>query len=116
MSTLNERIAAVKGWRITAHEGEYNKSIGRFRPTGRIHCNADDGRGAHAHNWSGSIADAWELVEELAAKNYEPRIDYCNDGSWLVGLVVDDEELPEVADTAPEAISAAYLAAMEGQP
>jgi hypothetical protein len=102
MSTLNERIAACKKWRhvlVTQDGAVYEK----FSMLPR-------------KDWSGSIADAWDLVAQMGAAGHDIRIEYMprevdENSVWFVQF----SSAAALADTAPAAIAAAYLAAMEEQ-
>lgn len=83
MSDLNERIARAKGWTR-----------------------------AREPNWSGNIADAWELMKEMRADLMEFAITphYERHGGWCFEFL--DGGRYE-SGTAPEAICLAWLAIHE---
>jgi hypothetical protein len=94
--TLNERIARLRGYRYDAL--------------------ADKAGVLRQHDWSGSIADAWDLVAQMGAAGHDIRIEYMprevdENSVWFVQF----SSAAALADTAPAAIAAAYLAAMEEQ-
>lgn len=107
--TLNERIAKAKGWVMV----EWWEDKGHEPPAYRRGWRHPHGsrRRVLPKNWSGSISDAWELVEEVSA----------GAGLCVTRLQYDGEDWVCVlgsgkarrADTAPEAICLAWLAIHE---
>jgi hypothetical protein len=102
MSTLNYRIADLKQW-------AYSPNTDTAR---------DFDNDGLPRDWSGSIADAWELVNELTANR------------WIVRVIIDSHSacvelrlpptrgivIAPTQPTAPEAICAAYLHVMKEKP
>ena len=101
MSTINERIARVKRWHY--HGEGYASPV---KSTGPL------------RDWSGSIADAWELVEEMRPEvgNIEINVD-CDACMVTILTATEEPHLLEginvCANDAPEAICLAWLAVME---
>lgn len=99
MSTINERIAKVKGLRRVY-----------VVQTQHVYLKDADGNECPMKNWSGSIADAWGLVPEL--QKHGPIVISELDDGWHVDLMAGpDSEAPIIS----EAISLVYLAVMEGE-
>ena len=109
--TLNERIAKVKGW--------------EYFPARKSACPSRDFYQGDEKNWSGSIADAWELVREIQAHNPGWRFSILGGDTRFNGWKAEffghidpsqdygQRHASEQAATLPEAICLAYLAVME---
>ena len=101
--TLNERIATAKGWEeLAAIEGSYK---------------IPGGYAYRLPDWSGSIADAWGLVEEIGSagrRDMYPVI-WQDKGTDLWVCEFGKIQSPQWCDTAPEAICLAYLAVKGGK-
>ena len=97
MSTINERIARVKRWHY--HGEGYASPV---KSTGPL------------RDWSGSIADAWELVEEMTSEPSYVCIEspLVGENKWRCS-VDEPNAIYKDAPTAPEAICLAWLAVME---
>ncbi len=110
MTTINERIAKAKGWEFDPGYQNY----------GAWFAHNEDGRLAYKAmknglpDWSGSIADAWELVEEL--RNLGPTdLATLKDGGWQCNCLRHGSSISRKAPTAQEAIALAWLAVNEGE-
>lgn len=103
--TINERVAAVKGFQPY-----------RQQRTGHIvplmwFDGVYDSNSAFQKDWQHSIADAWELVEEMTYQVRAVRPPKPARGGYLVEMLNGRDQ---IADTAPEAICLAWLSIHEG--
>ena len=107
--TLNERIAKVKGW-YDAPSGWAKTGSGEIKPLsmGEVYKTPD---------WSGSIADAWELVEEITDQITRGKMRNKSPALWFDKTselwCCDIGKHSAFGKTAPEAICLAYLAVKE---
>ena len=97
--SINEEIAKAKGW-----QDIINSEGGVFEKFSML----------PKKNWQNSIADAWELVEELASMKNEWAIQLSGDGAESHRYSCFFTDLPSnsptaYAPTAAEAICLAYL-------
>ena len=113
--SINERIARVKGWDLAP--GLFGADPVGVVPRDTMLI------AQQYRNWQHSIADAWELVEEMRAAGWVPMVCEVEDiGTWR--CIGTDPAMPGQQDerdwerageapTAPKAICLAWLSVME---
>ncbi len=104
---LNRAIAEAKGWRllITGSEVKIGKTVHK-PPTGWFDRN---GARAELPEWSRDIAAAWKLVEEMINNNERPQFCWNGDEWVFVSVRFENWDNHARGETAPLALSRAWL-------
>lgn len=102
---LRVAVAKAKGWRVyIINKGDFESLEYSTEEMPYV--------ARHCPDWPASIADAWELVEEIRQSGAWVYVDTDNTYTCAVQIVGVDNEITEyfsTADIAPLAISRAWL-------
>jgi hypothetical protein len=94
---IRRKIAKLKGIKLVDKSWYYANGVGL----------------STCRNWPESIAGAWELMEEMSMSEFvEIRK---RDNTWIVDIDNGSRTISPDADTAPRAISLAYISWKEAQ-